>query len=440
MMTWTFLDTWIVIAGVLSAVSCALVGNFLVLRKMSMMGDAISHAVLPGLAAAFLITGSRGSLVMFIGAAVVGVLTALFTEWIHRFGKVDQGASMGVVFTVLFAVGLIMIVQAADRVDLDPGCVLYGAIELVPLDTMSLGGWDVPRAVVISGTVLLLNLAVILLLFKEFKLAAFDENLATALGFKSSGLHYLLMIMVAVTTVSAFETVGSILVIAMLIVPAAAALLLVSRLRAMLLVSACIAACSAVLGHVAAVSVPPLFGFSDTNTAGMMAVAAGLLFLCAVLFAPGQGVISRWRNHAALGRKVLEEDILGMLFRFQEQGVQKGGVPCSDLARALPLYAVRQVRSAARSLVRRGFLSQVGTAYALTAKGAGESGNLIRSHRLWESYLVKHLGLPADHVHASAEQLEHITDPDMAERLSVRVENDKIDPQGRAIPPKGPGD
>ncbi len=123
------LDGWIIVAGVLCAVASALLGPFLVLRRMSMMGDAISHAVLP-LAVAFILTDSRASLPMFVGAAVVGVLTAVFTEWVRGFGKVDEGASMGVVFTVLFAIGLVMVVQAADSVDLDPGCVLYGAIEM----------------------------------------------------------------------------------------------------------------------------------------------------------------------------------------------------------------------------------------------------------------------------------------------------------------------
>src|SRR5690606_38844964 len=128
------LDGWIIAAGVLCATAASLLGNFLVLRKMSMLGDAISHAILPGLAVAFFLSGSRQSVPMFIGAALVGVLTALLTQWIHDFGKVDEGASMGVVFTTLFALGLVLIVQTADYVDLDPGCVLYGAIELTPLD------------------------------------------------------------------------------------------------------------------------------------------------------------------------------------------------------------------------------------------------------------------------------------------------------------------
>jgi manganese/zinc/iron transport system permease protein len=127
------LDGWIIVAGVLSAVAASLPGNFLLLRRMSLLGDAISHAVLPGLAVAFFISSSRSSLPMFAGAAVVGVLTAVFTEWIRNVGEVDEGASMGVVFTTLFALGLVLIVQAADHVDLDPGCVFYGAIESTPL-------------------------------------------------------------------------------------------------------------------------------------------------------------------------------------------------------------------------------------------------------------------------------------------------------------------
>ena len=202
-MEWYSIDTWIVVVGALAAVACALLGNFLVLRKMSMMGDAISHAVLPGLAIAFLITEARASLTMFIGAAVVGVLTAVFTQWISRFGKVDEGASMGIVFTSLFAVGLLLIVQAADHVDLDPGCVLYGAIELTPLDVV----WrpvlfgttlEVPRAALVLAGVTLLNVGFVVAYFKELRISSFDPELATTMGINSNLMHYMLMTLVAV--------------------------------------------------------------------------------------------------------------------------------------------------------------------------------------------------------------------------------------------------
>ncbi len=289
------LDGWIIVAGVLCAAACALVGSFLVLRRMSMMGDAISHAVLPGLAVAFLMTGSRASLPMFIGAAVAGVLTAMFTEWIRGAGKVDEGASMGVVFTALFALGLLLVVQAADHVDLDPGCVLYGAIELTPLDTVRVGAYDIPRVVLTLGTVLALNLTCVLLLYKELKISSFDPALATTLGINARLMHYLLMTLVALTAVAAFESVGNILVVAMLIVPAATAHLLTDRLSIMIGLAMLLGAISAVLGHVGAIALPAAFGYESTNTAGMMALMSGLLFALAIVFGPRHGVLSRLR-------------------------------------------------------------------------------------------------------------------------------------------------
>lgn len=298
-MTWLPFDTWIVVVGALCAIACALPGCFLVLRKMSMMGDAISHAVLPGLAIGFLLTGSRSSLPMFIGAAAVGVLTAVFTQWVSQFGRVDRGAAMGVVFTSLFALGLLLIVQAADHVDLDPGCVLYGAIELTPLDvlTWTMGDHtvEVPRAAVVLGAVLLGNALLIGLLFKEFNISSFDPSLATTQGINATVMHYLLMAMVAVTTVASFEAVGSIIVIAMLVVPAATAYLLTDRLGIMLLLSAVVGLLSSVLGHLGALTVPIWFGFENTTTSGVMACAAGLLFGLAWLFSPTQGICTRHR-------------------------------------------------------------------------------------------------------------------------------------------------
>jgi len=292
-MNWTAFDTWIVLIGSLCAAACALPGCFLVLRKMSMMGDAISHAVLPGLAIAFYLTGTRASLPMFLGAALAGLLTALFTQWITRFGNVDRGAAMGIVFTTLFAIGLLLIRRTADHVDLDPGCVLYGAIELTPLDTLSIGGLAIPRAALVNGTILLVNLLFLTLLYKEFKLTAFDPDLADTLGYSSQFLHYLLMTLVAVTTVAAFESVGSIIVIAMLIVPPATALLLTRDLLKMLLIAVAVAVLAAVTGHLGALVVPGWFGFESTTSSGMIALASGLIFLIAWLFSPDQGIVTR---------------------------------------------------------------------------------------------------------------------------------------------------
>ncbi len=314
-----FLDGWIIVSGMLCAIAASLLGNFLVLRRMSLLGDAISHAVLPGLAAAFFLSGTRDSWPMFLGAVAAGVLTTLLIETVRGFGKVDEGAAMGVVFTSLFALGLILIVQAADRVDLDPGCVLYGAIELTPQDTVIVGEIEIPRVALILGAVLLLNLTFVTLCFKELKLASFDPGLATASGFNAGLLHYALTTLVAITAVASFESVGNILVVAMFVAPPAAAYLLTDRLGVMIAISAGIAGLSAITGHLSALIVPGWFGYRSTSTAGMMAVAAGGWFLLAALFAPKHGVVARFTRQKVLSWRILAEDIIALLYRLEER-------------------------------------------------------------------------------------------------------------------------
>jgi manganese/zinc/iron transport system permease protein len=282
-MNWSELDTWIVITGVLICLACALPGAFLMLNRQSMLGDGISHAVLPGLAIAFLLTNSRDVLPMVVGAVLAGLLTAVLTQAVQRFGQVESGAALGVVFCGLFATGLILIRVASDKVDLDADCVLYGSIETAVVDE-----GRVPRVALISGGLLLVNALLTFVFYKELRLAAFDPALATTLGFNADLIRLGLTLVASVTTVLAFESVGSILVIAMLVVPAAAASLLTHRLHVMLVMALVFAALSAVLGHVGAITLPQLGGrllgqpnLGATSSAAMMAVAAGVLFLIA---------------------------------------------------------------------------------------------------------------------------------------------------------------
>ncbi|MHC4989480.1 MAG: metal ABC transporter permease [Planctomycetota bacterium] len=435
-MQWSHaIDSWIVVVGVLCALSCALLGNFLVLRRMSMMGDAISHAVLPGLAVAFLISESRTSAVMFLGAAVVGVLTAVFTQWVHSFGRVDRGAAMGVVFTTLFAIGLILIVRAADHVDLDPGCVLYGSIELAPLDRLPLAGLSVPRSAIVLGGVLLLNLLFVVIFYKELKISSFDPALATSLGINARVMHYALMTMVAITTVACFESIGSILVIAMLIVPAATAHLLTDRMRPMILVSLVIAAACAALGHVSAVTVPSWVGVEGASTAGMMAVVAGLVFAVVVVLAPRHGVLVRLLQRARTRLRTTQEDALTLLLRLEELGpIDTGRVSPTAL-----LQRIGSGRMLSRLALHRlrvsGQVRREGASYRLTDAGRSQATGLLRAHRLWESFLVQHLPLAPDHVHASAERLEHVTSERMRRDLAAATRSPTHDPHGRRIPP-----
>lgn len=434
--TWMHeLDTWIVVIAALAAASCALLGCFLVLRRMSMMGDAISHAVLPGIAIAFLWTGSRDSVVMFVGAALVGVLTALFTQWVHRFGKVEESASMGVVFTVLFAVGLLLMVRAADAVDLDVSCVLYGAIELAPSELVALGNWPIPRAALALGSVLLVNTLFVALLFKELKLVSFDPALADTLGIHAGFVHYLLMTLVAVTTVAAFETVGSILVIAMLIVPAAAAQLLTDRLAPMLVTSVVIAVLAAIGGHLLAIIGPPAVGFAglSTNTAGMIGVVAGALFVVAWVLSPRYGLLVKLVRRLRLSWRIVREDLLGLLYR-GEEAAAGAGVPVTDVAHYAVAGGKWLTQLALWRLQTAGRVQRRADRWQLTPRGRAEAGALVRAHRLWETYFDKYAAAPHADQHRSAELLEHHTDAQLQRRLHEKTDQPAHDPQGREIP------
>jgi manganese/zinc/iron transport system permease protein len=426
------LDGWIVTAGVLCAVAAALLGNFLVLRKMSMLGDAITHAVLPGLAVAFFVSNSRSSLPMFLGAVIVGVLTALFTEWIRGVGRVDEGASMGVVFTSLFALGLVMIVQAADHVELDADCVLYGAIELTPLDTWTVAGYEVPRAVVTLFVVAVINLLFVLVFFKELKISSFDPALATTTGFHAGLMHYGLMVLVAVTAVASFESVGNILVVAMFVVPPAAAYMLTDRLASMILISVVLAFLSAILGHWGAMTIPAWFGYRSTTTAGMMAVAAGLLFVMAASLGPRHGILIKLARRRMLAWQILADDVVAVLYRMAER--PQSQVPTRDTLQTVLLAGGFSLRLVLRWLLGRGEIERDDAAYRLTPQGTLRAQELVRSHRLWEQYLVSQAGVSAERIHDQAEQLEHYTDHQLRQRLDQEMDAPQRDPHGTIIP------
>jgi manganese/zinc/iron transport system permease protein len=340
---------------------------------------------------------------------------------------------MGVVFTTLFALGLILIRQAADHVDLDPGCVLYGAIELTPLDTYEIFGYEIPAAALTNAGMLLLNSLFVIIFYKELKITTFDPALATTMGINANVMHYVLMTVVAATTVAAFESVGSILVIAMLIVPAASAHLLTDRLPVMLFLSLLIALVSAVLGHIFAITIPGWFGFQDTSTAGMMGVAAGVIFLLIFLFAPRHGLISRTLSQALLALKITRDDILGFLYRYKELAAPDSApLNIDELRKGLKLGFAANI--ATWDLKRKGRLSAEGEGLSLTSIGEQEGRGLIRSHRLWEAYLCSQLAACVADVHLPAHKLEHFTDESMQSQLDREIGHPDVDPHQRKIP------
>lgn len=277
--------------AVLVAMACALPGVFLVLRRMVMMSDAISHTVLLGIVLMFFLVRDLESPWLMLGAALMGVLTVSLVEVVNRTGLVKQDAAIGLVFPALFSVAVILISRFASGVHLDADAVLLGELAFAPFDRLVFFGLDLPRGVWVMSGVLALNLAFIGLFYKELKLATFDPALAAALGFAPALLHYALMGLVSVTAVGAFDSVGSVLVVALMVGPAAAASLLTDNLKRMLGLSALLGAMAAIGGYWLARGL-------DANIAGSMATVVGIVFLLTLLFAPQRGLLALARRRA----------------------------------------------------------------------------------------------------------------------------------------------
>jgi manganese/zinc/iron transport system permease protein len=306
----------------------------------------------------------------------------------------------------------------------DVACVYEGSLSQAALDTFTVAGWELPLQLRTIAPVVLLNMGVILLLWKELKISSFDPALATTMGFPATAMHYLVMAIVAVTTVASFEAVGSILVVAMLIVPPATAHLLCDRLARMVLLACVFAVLSAVLGYWLAVR-------WNVAPAGAMTVVAGAMYGLAVLFAPQYGIISTLVRNLQTALRILREDLLLMLYRVEEIDPSKRMTPGAAVAAVgggwLARWALLMLRQRGRVDVKGGQLH-------MTDDGRWRAARLVRGHRLWETYLVKHLGLPADHVHAPADRLEHFISQPLCEELQKDLQAETRDPHGRDIP------
>lgn len=277
-------DLWIILTACLVAIPCSILGCFLVLRKMVMVGDAISHAVLPGIVIAYLITKSFESIYMVIGAGVIGIITTFLIEFLHKKAKVQEDASIGVTFTWMFSLGVILISVFTRGTDLDQDCVLHGEILNVPFNLWLLdNGINLgPVNVWTLGVINVFILSFTFVFFKELYITTFDAAFATAIGISSSLWNYLLMAAVSFVTVASFESVGAILVIAFIVGPAATAYLLTDNLKKMLVYASSFGIISSIIGYEFAIII-------NGDIASSITTIIGFFFLITLLFAPKYG-------------------------------------------------------------------------------------------------------------------------------------------------------
>jgi manganese/zinc/iron transport system permease protein len=357
----------ILITGVLTASACALLGSFLILRRSAMMADAISHAILPGIVLGYFLADGPHLFAGFLGAALASTVTVLLVAGLQRSRKVDEGSAIGIVFPAMFALGTVVVSKYFANVHLDTDAVLYGSIEFTNFDRWIVGDRDLgPLSIWVMGTLLAANLLFLGIFYKELKLTTFDGALASAIGFSPVLMHYALMGMLSVTTVGAFTAVGAILVIALIIVPAATAYLLTERLGMMILLSVLIGAGSAVAGYQLAIEL-------DASISGCIVTMTGVAFLLALFFSPSQGMVSKLIRRRSQRAQFSFELLLVHLFdhRWRERPADRAQLPV-ELA-----WSNSRVERALRHGERHGLLSTQNGEVSLTPAGVSAATSTL---------------------------------------------------------------
>ena len=396
------------VAALSVGISGAVVGSFLLVRRWSLLGDAISHAVLPGVATAYWLGWPYA-----LGALATALLTALGIGFVERNTRLKSDAAMGILFIGAFAAGLALLSRIRSNVDVFH--ILFGNV-------LGVSRADLLLTVVTGALVVL----VVGALFKEWQLWAFDPVTAQVAGLPVAALHYLLLVLLSGTIVAALRAVGIVLALAMLVTPPATAFLLTRRFPRMILLAAGIGAFSAVVGLY-------LSFYLDVASGPAMVLTATGAFGVALLLAPEQGLVARAVHRRRAMRQVAEDDVLKALHELAN-GRTQVELAALESYTGLGRGALRRLL---RSLRRAGYVEAAGpngTAVALSEQGVLRARGLIRSHRLWESYLTDVAGMPWEAVHEQAHQLEHVTPPALAQELADQLGHPAHDPHGAPIP------
>ncbi len=394
------------VASLLVGVICAVLSCFLLVKRWALLGDAISHAVLPGVALAYLL-----GLPFFVGAVTTGILTALGISAVERHTRVKEDSAMGIVFTGAFALGFVLVSRIRSKA-VDLFHILFGNV-------LGVSDGDLILTAATGAVVL----AVVLLLYKELVLWTFDPVAAAAMGLPTGVLHYTLMFLLSLTIVASLQTVGIVLVVAMLITPGAVAFLLTDRMSRMLGVAVAVGVVSTVSG---------LFLSYHLNVASgaTMVLVASFLFVAAVLAGPREGVVWEWLRRRRLAEARELEDFLKQAYALGPDGVA--------LARLADRLGVSPAKAGklARRLRAEGLVRPDAGRVELSEAGRTRAVELVRSHRLWERYLVDQAGLSWAEVHAEAERLEHLSPAELGARLEEALGYPRRDPHGAPIPPQ----
>ena len=409
-MIWDATLQLVLLGSLLIGATSGTLGAFAVLRRRSLLGDALAHAALPGVALAFLWTQSKALPVLLLGATVSGVVGVLIIEAIVNYTRIKADAALGIVLSVFFGGGIVLLTHiqqsaVGNQSGLDK--FLFG-------QAASIVRTDLYVMCIVSALVMI----AVFLFFKEFKGLIFDAEFISTLGFSQRVVDLLLMGLIVLTVMVGLQAVGVILIAAMLITPAAAARFWTDRLHVMVIMSGILGALCGALGVTLSALAPRI------PTGPVMVLVATAAFLISVLIAPRRGVLARWARLRANALRENGQHFLRAYLALQAR--DKREVVLADLASELqlPLYRVRRI---AKRLGRDGWVSTHNGACSLTERGHKEANFVVKSHQLWEYYLVYRSILEEDHVDRPADEVEHILTPEIIEQLELILAQEDID-------------
>ena len=410
------------IGSSLLGITCGLLGSFIVVRKMALVGDALSHAVLPGVALGFLWGQTKDPFAIFVGATIAGLIGTTAVSLIKQTTRLKEDAALGLVLASFFAVGICLVTMiqrlpTGNKSGIDK--FLFG-------QAAAISAGDVRLIAIVA----VLALAVITLFYKECLVTSFDVEFARAAGFPTQWIHHGIMLLLAFAIVVALQAVGVVLVSAMLITPAAAAYLLTDRMHRMLVLAALFGMVAGVLGA--------FLSFLGNNlpTGPFMVLAASAVFVGAFLFGPRHGVLVRWWKRRSRADRIGRENALKSIYRvLEERGFHGDGVSLRELAE-LRRESIEEARAGSVALKRHGLISthEEGNMLFFTPSGWQRACEIVRNHRLWELYLTNAVQFAPDHVHEDADKIEHVIGTETVRELERRLQFAKRDPHGRLIP------
>ncbi len=412
------------VGSILLGLSCGLLGSFIVVRRMALVGDALSHAVLPGVALGFLWGMTKDPLAIFIGAVIAGLTGTAVVNALVKTTRIKADTALGLVLASFFAVGLCLLTMIQNL----PTGNKSGLDKFLFGQAAALGADDITLMAIVTAAAV----ALITMFYKELLATSFDAGFARVAGIPAEWVHHGLMLVLAAAVVIALQAVGVVLVSAMLITPAAAAYLLTDRMHRMLLMAGGFGILAGVTGA--------FFSFVGRGlpTGPLMVIGASTVFAGAYLAGPRHGVLARWWRQRSRAARTERENTLKALYHvWEDDGFRDVGVTLADLAQRRRETLDEALRRS-RELERHGMASVNRDAVYFTPQGRRRAAEIVRNHRLWELYLTNSANIAPDHVHDDAEEIEHVLGEKTVRELERRLDYATQDPHGKHIP--GPRD